>query len=549
VIFLKEKVDIPNNLSDLDNFSYPLGVLGLWKILSKILTTSLDMLFPLSMFVVDNSKPMLKEVEATPKTPTLFSILNFELPSLNEKEKDNENSSAFSGSNSNSFPHHLWNGNILRGEVNIFEGFPKMSAFDLPNRKYKLPTPAFFSNLLNKLFRIFFFPYICKLNYELEDGYADVVIFKKRSDGDEEDLDDTDILLIVEMKGDDVEEGKDGVDQLLSYSRDLLENYKGRFLVLSMLCDMEWFSFYCAIRINRDVVLIQLGEPDHFSFMLKTEGLLKVLYVLSLPWPVYGSMIIKDAKDSFQILKQEKYLGSGSSAEVYQYKLDNQPPVAVKFFKSCCKDQFSKEVLIYSLLKEKNASVSLEMLWSNEERLTICTDGVRNPISLRHLPSESIAELFDSLHTFHGVTEHVHRDIYFMNILESSNGKLYLNDFGLAVPVNSPQPIKGNLYFASNDVLLSKDSSNFRYSFSDDLFSLTFSLIFLHFSNFFTSGFEELKDLENVDRQSILSKRIEIINRMSLSFKEIVFEALGAAAKTNYDDAKKHTLKLIFPYE
>jgi hypothetical protein len=102
-----------------------------------------------------------------------------------------------------------------------------------------------------------------------------------------------------------------------------------------------------------------------------------------------------------------------------------------------------------------------------------------------------------------------------MNILESDDGKLYLNDFGLAVPINTPQPINGNFYFASDNVLWSNDS-NFSYNFSDDLFNLTFSLIFLHFPNFFTKGFEQLRNLKNVDRQSIFSKRKELIEKMSM---------------------------------
>jgi hypothetical protein len=140
-----------------------------------------------------------------------------------------------------------------------------------------------------------------------------------------------------------------------------------------------------------------------------------------------------------------------------------------------------------TFLKGKKTSVSLRMLWSNERRLTICTDGVRKPICLPSLPSDSIAQLFDSLSIFHTATNNVHRDLYFMNILESDDGKLYLNDFGLAVSVNTPQSINGNLYFSSDNVLSSNDS-NFSYNFSDDLFSLTFSLIFLHFRGFLPKG-------------------------------------------------------------
>jgi hypothetical protein len=136
---------------------------------------------------------------------------------------------------------------------------------------------------------------------------------KKRGDNMEKNLNDMDVLLIVEIKR-DVNEGSGGVNQLISYSRHLLKTCEGRFLVLSMFCDMECFTFYCAVRINRNVVLIQLAETDHFSFMSSGEGLLKVLYVLNLPWPVYGSIIVKNESDSFQILKQEKYLGSGSTS-------------------------------------------------------------------------------------------------------------------------------------------------------------------------------------------------------------------------------------------
>jgi hypothetical protein len=435
------------------------------------------------------------------------------------------------------------NENVFRGEVDFFQGFSTKNPVDFDNKRLELPMHGFFSNLLDTLFEIFSLPYICKLNYKLGNGFGDVVIFKKRNMDDE--LDDRDVFLIVEMKR-NVRE-KEGENQLITYSRYLLENYKGRFMVLLMVCDIMAFTFYCAIRINGEVVLIQLGEHnDHFSFGSDARGLLKLLYVLNLPWPIYGSMIITDENNSFQILKQEKLLGSGSSAEVYQYKLDNKPSVAMKFFKSSCKEQFAKEVYIYSLLKGKD--ISLEMLWSNEERLTICIDGVRNPISLPELSSNSIEDLFKSLRTFHKFTNHVHRDLYHMNILGgSANGKLYLNDFGLAAPISIPQVIKGNLYFASDNVLSNDKSDGFYYHFSDDLFSLTFSLIFLQFPDFFIRGFNQLRLIENVDRKSILSKRHEIIKKMAQ--KNIILMALQAATEENYDMAKNCILKLLFGIE
>jgi hypothetical protein len=103
---------------------------------------------------------MLKEVEAAPERPTLFSILNLVLLFLNEKRK--EEYSIFSSSNSSFFSHNQYNANILRGEVDIFEGFPKTNsnASDLSNCSFEFLMHPFFSSLLDSLFRIFSLPYI-----------------------------------------------------------------------------------------------------------------------------------------------------------------------------------------------------------------------------------------------------------------------------------------------------------------------------------------------------------------------------------------------------
>jgi hypothetical protein len=405
---------------------------------------------------------------------------------------------------------------------------------------------------------MFSLPYSCGLNYKLGERYADLVIFKKRieikeelSDGnifekesEEENkkFSDRDIFLVVEMKRDVDAEGG-GEDQVITYSRHLLNSCKGRFLVLSMLCDIEKFTFYCTICINGCAVLIQLGESDYFSYGSNGAGLLKLLYILNLPWPVYGTMITVDKDGIFQILKQEKFLGCGSSAEVYEYKDNKNKSVAVKFFKSGCEKQFFKEVEIYSSLS--GLDISLEMLWFDEKRLIICIDGVKTPISFSFLSQQQVEQLFFSLRAFHDKTNHVHRDLYHMNILGSVNDRLYLNDFGLAVINGNLEEIKGNLYFASDKVLLSKEGYKIVYEFSDDLYSLTFSLIFLFFSLTFTEGFEELRDLEHIDRISIYNTRKSIINRMP--FRNAILEALNAASTANYDHAKDCILKLMFP--
>jgi serine/threonine protein kinase len=102
------------------------------------------------------------------------------------------------------------------------------------------------------------------------------------------------------------------------------------------------------------------------------------------------------------------------------------------------------------------------MEWYNSQRLIICTNKVGKPINLNQTNAEAIKELYDSLQFFHKITGYIHKDIYYNNILQSEENKLFLNDFGLADIKDELSPIEGNPFFASDRVLECKETQ-FKY--------------------------------------------------------------------------------------
>jgi serine/threonine protein kinase len=239
---------------------------------------------------------------------------------------------------------------------------------------------------------------------------------------------------------------------------------------------------------------------------------------------------------------QKRYLGSGSSAEVYEYS-HNGESIVIKFFKSDYYAQFFREVEIYKLLKRNNSNFSLEMLWYDINRLIVCTRGVMEEVQIYTISPKGIASVYDSLEEFHRLTGHIHRDIYHKNILQVNKNTLVINDFGLSTPINSQSTVAGNLFFASDRVLSSNDDT--KYYVADDLFSLTFSLIFLLYQSHFSRLFNSSNVVQN--KKNILSQRKFLINR--LNNKDNVLKALKIASKGLYRETKEYIIKYLFHYQ
>jgi serine/threonine protein kinase len=177
------------------------------------------------------------------------------------------------------------------------------------------------------------------------------------------------------------------------------------------------------------------------------------------------------------------------------------------------------------------------MLWHNRQKLIICTDRVRKTITASSLSLKNVSEIYDSLDLFHRLTQHVHRDIHPMNIL-TDNEKMFFNDFASAVPFETKQSIWGNSYFASDRILC--ESGEIEYYTSDDLYSLTFSLVFiLNFQNF-NSEFEKM---DIINTQTILKKRNELLQ--NLKNNSHIFNALETAKKGDFYNTKQHILQYI----
>jgi serine/threonine protein kinase len=249
-------------------------------------------------------------------------------------------------------------------------------------------------------------------------------------------------------------------------------------------------------------------------------------------------MVVKE-DGMMSVWKEKKLLGSGSSAEVYEYVNDNNKSKAVKLFKWNCSAHFFKEVYIYQCLQD--CDVSLMMEWYRSDRLMICMDGVQNVIEISTVSKEAVRQLYASLETFHTATSYIHKDIYVKNILQSSDGKkLFLIDFGLACFKGKPSFIEGNPFFASNRVLECKEDK-FLYDVCDDLFSLTFSFIYLKNNTLFSDIF---KDINFSDKKGIIASRNHGIERLGNS--QNAMNALKASENKDYGGATEWIIKCLF---
>jgi serine/threonine protein kinase len=373
---------------------------------------------------------------------------------------------------------------------------------------------------------VYSFPYTCQSRSSVapdQNEDADIVVLN----------DEKDVILIIEIKKDSM--SKKDKDQLISYSEKLLSISEERFMVLSMECTAFEFQFFCTFRFKGEIATVSLGDIDYFSFGSNSRGLLKLLYVLQLPWPFYGLMLFKSKNsDKPTLLKQKQLLGSGSSADVYEYIM-GENSVVFKFFESNLHQEFENEERIYKLLKEKN--VSDEMLWSDWTRCLLCMRSVRVPIDIQSLSVDIITNIYKFLYDFHVATNNVHRDIYYKNILISGNN-VFLNDFAFAVPRGLKHEKKGNIYFSSDDILMDRNES-FSYDFCHDIYSLTFTIIFLLYQKHFSEMFKE------TDNLSICNKRNQILNDLD---KREIYLALWYAKKSDYDKARNHIIELLKNY-
>jgi hypothetical protein len=388
----------------------------------------------------------------------------------------------------------------------------------------------FLSRILKLLFKTYRLPHRCEHQMKLEpknpnSQVPDMIIFNNEE-----------IVLVVEMKKQLKVAKTDGENQVISYSRKVLDMDKKRFMVLSMVCTANEFALFCMFRFKEDVAFVRLSDYDSFSFGSNGLGLIKLLYILQLPWPLYGFMpVIKEAGD-LSILKPVRFLGSGSSAVVHEYT-DNTFSFVFKFFRSIYQEQFQKEVEIYRALM--NEGISKEMLWFNQNRCLICLRSVRNVVHLGNITQTGITDAYQFLRDFHRVTGNVHRDIYFRNLLISSEGKIYLNDFGLSVLENENSFIKGNVYFASDAVLLSEDDYHV-YRISDDIYSLTFTFIYLIYENDFSPLFE----VRNT-RKDIYIKRKSLLQSIKVRDRDLISSTLKYASDSKYFEAEKGVIKIL----
>jgi hypothetical protein len=221
-----------------------------------------------------------------------------------------------------------------------------------------------------------------------------------------------------------------------------------------------------------------------------------------------------------------RFLGSGLSAIVHEYT-DGSSSYVFKFFKSIYHEQFEKEVEIYRVLMSKE--ISKEMLWYNRSRCLICLRSVRQLVDIYNISIFGIKNAYKFLFDFHQVTGNIHRDIYFKILLISSEHKIFLNNFALSILPNSESPVKGNLYFASDAVLMSENDKHI-YQISDDIYSLTFTLIYIIYEKKFYPLFQVISSL-----RSIYMHRKKLIEQFEC--KDLIVSALQFASDLDYEKA------------
>jgi hypothetical protein len=502
-----------------------------------------SLVYPFSMFIVEAQKEEIKVV-FTEESRFMFRNLPFPLPETLSKHKgktttdDSSSASNFSDGkidsnsfvDSSSYPELA--SKYVQGTSIFLPAINNPFAQDITAPKKEDDFYGFFKDLFEQFFSSFGLPYTIDQQEYLE-GTFDRPDFKiYRQIGDEKIL-----VMIVEVK----QNSKTtlGESQALGYSVKYLNHDKERFFILSMVCSLEQFAFFCAFRRDKSVTFVQLTEYDRFSFGSNALGLLKLLYILELPWPMYGSMLVNE-DGVLSVWKEKKILGSGSSADVYEFEDSESNPKAIKFFNLNYPNHFLMEVYIYQCLQMHD--VSLKMDWYRGDRLMICTNGVKNEIEITLVTEDAVRQLYESLRVFHSETNCIHKDIYYKNILQSSDGKLFLNDFGLADFQNIESPIEGNSFFASDRILL-HEKDKIIYDISDDLYSLTFSLIYLKNVTFFSKIFKEI-DFRN--KRGIFSGRTKGINDLLKNNKENIINALDACKKKNYKEIAEYTIKCLF---
>jgi hypothetical protein len=223
----------------------------------------------------------------------LFCNLIFPLPALECRGIEEDfYSKSCSSSYSMKTSQYLYGKYILLNKIDN----PLTQEITCP--KHEKDFYLFFQILFSQLFSRFKLPYSCVR--EKLDGTCCPDFMIKRKFGDKER-----VILLVQVKAG--RKRVSGENEVNNYSVDLLTLEKDPFFVLSIVYSSNTFAFFCTFRLNHSFAFIQLTKYDNFSFGSNGLGLLKLLYILELPWPMYGSLIVN--KDGvLNVWKQKRLL-------------------------------------------------------------------------------------------------------------------------------------------------------------------------------------------------------------------------------------------------
>eukprot|EP01124_Arcella_intermedia_P030589 TRINITY_DN6725_c0_g1_i5.p1 TRINITY_DN6725_c0_g1~~TRINITY_DN6725_c0_g1_i5.p1 ORF type:complete len:367 (-),score=21.89 TRINITY_DN6725_c0_g1_i5:22-1122(-) len=225
--------------------------------------------------------------------------------------------------------------------------------------------------------------------------------------------------------------------------------------VFGFLTDCSFIQFFLQSRDNEDLTFSYFKSP---CISLEAGGLFYLTRFLQ-SYPDDLGHCPPGNKD-YEVMS---VLGRGRTSDVYLVR-NSQPATVMKCFKTNYLPFLQIE--LENLKQLVDCSNIPKVQFVAKEFLVLFPKG--EPV--RYFHPQYVRQLINLLCVVHsrGI---VHRDIRPSNLLEV-NGTIYLIDWGFATVTGSLNTFQGTFHYAADDVLMTKDLSQFRYLPKYDLYSV-----------------------------------------------------------------------------